>query len=104
MDSLLGQCVGALKGKQWRVVRGYFDPAYTQNTALSMLPAFQDQVDKWLNSLKNDSLRTGVGRLVVHAPTSCKVLPLRVIPQSFYGEAYDDEVRFCLLEYKMNDD
>ena len=57
-----------------------------------MLPSFQNEVVNWLNTLKSDSLRSGVGRLVVHAPTSCKVLPLRVIPQSFYGEGYDDNV------------
>lgn len=87
---MLGQCVGALSGEPWRVVRSYFDPAYTHAASLTMMPPFQNEVTKWLNALKNDSLRTGVGRLVVHAPTSCKVLPLRVIPQSFYGEAYDD--------------
>nr|QPC57089.1 cytochrome P450 hydroxylase [Tolypocladium sp. 49Y] len=69
----------------------YFDPAYTHNASLVMLPSFQNEVIKWLNTLKSDSLRSGVGRLVVHAPTSCKILPLRVIPQSFYGEAYDDD-------------
>ncbi|KND87116.1 Cytochrome P450 [Tolypocladium ophioglossoides CBS 100239] len=90
-DRLLGQCVGALNGKKWRVVRSYFDPAYSHNASLVILPSFQNEVVKWLNTLKNDSLRTGVGRLVVHAPTSCKILPLRVIPQSFYGEAYDDD-------------
>lgn len=97
MQSVLGQCVGALNGKQWRVVRSYFDPAYSHNASLVMLPSFQNEVVKWLNMLKNDSLRTGVGRLVVHAPTSCKILPLRVIPQSFYGEAYDDDVSLLLM-------
>ncbi|PNY28309.1 Cytochrome P450 [Tolypocladium capitatum] len=92
MESVLGQCVGALNGKQWRVVRSYFDPAYTGNASLAMVPSFQNEVVKWLNMLKNDSLRTGVRRLVVHAPTSCKILLLRVIPQTFYGAAYDDDV------------
>ncbi|OGM48068.1 hypothetical protein ABOM_002902 [Aspergillus bombycis] len=88
---VLGQCVGALNGEQWRDVRRYFDPAYTHAAGLTMIPSFQKEVVRWLNTLRNDSLRVGVGRLVVNAPTSCKVLPLRVIPQSFYGGAYDDE-------------
>ncbi|RYP81234.1 hypothetical protein DL769_002064 [Monosporascus sp. CRB-8-3] len=91
------------RGEQWRVIRSYFDPAYTHNTGLAMLPAFHKEVAKWLNTLKNDSLRAGVGRLVVHVPTSCKVLTLRVIPQSFYGEAYDDDASLGLfLHYGIN--
>ncbi|RYO88683.1 hypothetical protein DL762_003609 [Monosporascus cannonballus] len=46
-------------GEQWRVIRSYFDPAYTHNTGLAMLPAFQNEVAGWLNTLKNDSLRAG---------------------------------------------
>ncbi|KAE8383482.1 cytochrome P450 [Aspergillus bertholletiae] len=88
---ILGQCVGALHGEQWRDVRRYFDPAYTHSAGLAMIPSFQNEVGKWLKSLQNDSLRAGVGRLIVDVPTSCKILPLRVIPQSFYGEAFDDD-------------
>ncbi|EEQ35634.1 cytochrome P450 monooxigenase [Microsporum canis CBS 113480] len=89
-ESVLGQCVGAVSGEQWRVIRSYFDTAYTNSASLAMLPSFQCEVSKWLSALKNDSLRSGVGRLVVHAPTSCKSLTLRVIPRSFYGEAYNE--------------
>ncbi|EEP81630.1 predicted protein [Uncinocarpus reesii 1704] len=94
---VLGQCVGALSGEPWRAVRRYFDPAYTHNAGLGLIPSFQAEVVKWLTALKNDSLRSGVGRMVVHAPTSCKLLPLRVIPLSFYGEAFDDEAYSHLL-------
>jgi cytochrome P450 monooxygenase len=57
-----------------------------------MMPVFQNEVQKWLKDLKNDALASGVGRLVINAPEACKTLPLRAIPLSFYGEAYDDQV------------
>jgi hypothetical protein len=85
--------VGTLNGQHWRAVRRYFDAAYTHDASLHMMPSFQKEVTKWLDALKNDPARAGVDRLVVHAPTSCRTLPLRVIPQSFYGEAYDEDVR-----------
>ncbi|CAI7621821.1 unnamed protein product [Penicillium manginii] len=86
-----GQCVGALHGEEWRVVRRHFDPVYTHGVSLTLINPFKQEVESWLKALKNDSLRAGVGRMVVHAPTSCGLLPLRVIPLSFYGEAFDDE-------------
>lgn len=96
--SVLGECVGALNGEQWRVVRSYFDPAYTHDASMAMTPLFQREAEKWLNKLKNDSPNQGAdGRLTVNPTTSCKVLPLRVIPQSFYGEAYDDDVSASLI-------
>ncbi|KAI3332923.1 cytochrome P450 [Ustulina deusta] len=88
---VLGQCVGATSGEQWRVIRSYFDQAYTHGASLTLLSPFQKEVSKWLNGLKNDPLRTGVGRVIVHMPTSCKALTLRTIPLSFYGDAYDDD-------------
>lgn len=74
------------------MVRRHFDPVYTHGVSLTQITPFKEVVETWLKALKNDSLRAGVGRMVVHAPTSCGLLPLRVIPLSFYGEAFDDQV------------
>jgi cytochrome P450 monooxygenase len=84
------------------VVRRHFDPVYTHGVSLTLINPFKQEVENWLKALKNDSLRAGVGRMVVHAPTSCGLLPLRVIPLSFYGEAFDDEVisQFTSISFK----
>jgi len=57
-----------------------------------MIPIFKTEVSQWLKNLKNDALSSGVGRLVFNAEQACKIIPLRAIPLSFYGDAYTDQV------------
>jgi len=90
-NRILGQCAGALYNQPWRTVRRYFDPAYTHATSMTMIPIFKTEVSQWLKDLQNDALSSGVGRLVLNTEQACKIIPLRAIPLSFYGDAYTDQ-------------
>jgi len=64
---------------------------------MTMIPIFKTEVSQWLKDLQNDALSSGVGRLVLNTEQACKIIPLRAIPLSFYGDAYTDQVRELLL-------
>ncbi|KAJ4347486.1 hypothetical protein N0V95_005407 [Ascochyta clinopodiicola] len=95
-NRILGQCAGALYNQEWRTVRRYFDPAYTHGTSVSMIPVFQAEVSQWLKGLKNDALSSGVGRVVFNVQQACKVIPLRAIPLSIYGDAYTEQEQLTI--------
>ncbi|KKY25509.1 putative cytochrome p450 monooxygenase [Phaeomoniella chlamydospora] len=100
---LLGQCVGQQKGEKWKVMRSHFDPEYSHQASTDMIPIFSKEIDIWTEGLArgpqgNASIGGTSVQDVMHVS---KVLALRLIALTMYGEALDEEKYARLMELSL---
>ena len=75
-------------------MRSHFDPEYSHQASTDMIPIFSKEIDIWTEGLArgpqgNASIGGTSVQDVMHVS---KVLALRLIALTMYGEALDEEV------------
>lgn len=101
-DRLLGGAVGVQAGKKWTTMRAHFDPEFSRNASMSMVPLYNCEAIQWLADLAKPSSSSVsstppvAGGFVRNIAEACRLLPFRLIGLVTYGETFDHEVRLEL--------
>ncbi|CBF80479.1 hypothetical protein AN8408.2 [Aspergillus nidulans FGSC A4] len=98
--SLLGHAVGALAGERWSMIRRYFDPAFSFQSARQAIPELSASIDRWLDDLPLQGTGTGKG-FALEIKKPCRFLPLRLAAEFVYGEIFDDKLFSALLDLNV---
>ncbi|XWX01109.1 hypothetical protein V2A60_009134 [Cordyceps javanica] len=101
---LLGGAVGVQAGKKWTVMRSHFDPEYSRNASMNMVPLYNGEAMRWLADLAKptsssfSSTPPTAGGFVRNIAEACRLLPFRLIGLVTYGEAFDHKLYQQLVD------
>ncbi|GIJ91177.1 hypothetical protein Asppvi_010142 [Aspergillus pseudoviridinutans] len=99
-SGILGHAVGAIAGERWSMIRRYFDPEFSFQTARQAIPQLSETINRWLDNLPLQGTGTEKGfALEIRKP--CRFLPLRLAAEFVYGEVFDEERLSALLELNV---
>lgn len=93
-DRLLGECVGAQSGSEWRNIRSLFDPIFTIAAMSQHMARLREEIRSWLDSLPtHTSAQDGdPSSFATDMPENCASLPLKLVAMVLYGDALSNEV------------
>ncbi|KAL4903191.1 hypothetical protein BDW74DRAFT_169103 [Aspergillus multicolor] len=89
--------VGVHAGERWTVMRRYFDPEFSFQSARGAIPKLTAGIDSWLNGLPKLGTQTDNG-FAMDIKKPCRFLPFRLVAEFIYGEVFDDKLFAALLE------
>ncbi|KAJ3494435.1 hypothetical protein NLG97_g4080 [Lecanicillium saksenae] len=97
---LLGECVGAQSGREWRNIRSLFDPIFTVPAVAQYIGPLREEIRTWLDTLPRHASATGAdpSSFAAEMPDRCASLPLKLVAMVLYGDALSDELFVHLLE------
>ena len=81
-------------------MRGHFDPEFSHQASMKMVPGFSKEINSWVDSLSKDPIggsKTpgGFQQDVVKAG---KLLAFRLISMSVYGDSFTETVSYMTTE------
>ncbi|PKX89262.1 cytochrome P450 [Aspergillus novofumigatus IBT 16806] len=100
VSSILGHAVGAIAGERWSMIRRYFDPEFSFQSARQAIPQLSGSINRWLDDLPLQGTGTEKG-FALEIKKPCRFLPLRLAAEFLYGEVFDDERFSALLELNV---
>ncbi|KAL5362623.1 cytochrome P450 [Aspergillus floccosus] len=100
LSSILGHAVGAIAGERWLMIRRYFDPEFSFQSARHAIPQLSASINRWLDDLPLQATATEKG-FALELKKPCRFLPLRLAAEFVYGEVFDDELFSALLELNV---
>ncbi|KAJ5121045.1 uncharacterized protein N7515_009006 [Penicillium bovifimosum] len=87
---------GAIAGERWLMIRRYFDPEFSFQSARRAIPQLSASINRWLDDLPLQATATKKG-FALELKKPCRFLPLRLAAEFVYGEVFDDEVAYLTL-------
>ncbi|GFF56671.1 conserved hypothetical protein [Aspergillus udagawae] len=99
-SGILGHAVGAIAGERWSMIRRYFDPEFSFQSARQAIPQLSASINRWLDDLPLQGTGTEKG-FALEIKKPCRFLPLRLAAEFVYGEVFDDERFSALLELNV---
>ncbi|EAW16808.1 uncharacterized protein NFIA_001570 [Aspergillus fischeri NRRL 181] len=99
-SGILGHAVGAIAGERWSMIRRYFDPEFSFQSARQAIPQLTASINRWLDDLPLQGAGTEK-EFALEIKKPCRFSPLRLAAEFVYGEVFDDERFSALLELNV---
>ncbi|KAL4994330.1 cytochrome P450 [Aspergillus recurvatus] len=88
LSSILGHAVGAIAGERWSMIRRYFDPEFSFQSARQAIPQLSASINRRLGDLPLQGTGTEKGfALEIRKP--CRLLPLRLAAEFLFSALLD---------------